>query len=441
MDQPPLKIVAFVPAKGTSERVPHKNLAILGGEHLFKRKLRQALDCAAITEVCLDSESEDLATRAADLPVSWLKRPAHLASNAADGHAMFAWEVSQRPEADIWVQALCTAPFVTADTIARAIAALLADPLADSLVGVSRARQYCWNNGAPAYGTGRIPNSVDLPTSVIEAMSLYIVRRPASGELPTRRFGTCPILFDLDPIEQVDVNTPADLALAETIAAGQRAREATRLRAIAPHFSSTVLADIAKDLGIAAVLPPHIRATTGGRILGRAKTLELAALEPQAGADAWKGIYEALGSYDFVRGGDVIMVASEVPHRAYFGDLNANLAIRAGAVGAVIDAVTRDTADVRALGFPVYAHASHCNDIKYEGTLRAMNQPITIGGVRVCNGDIVFADEEGVVVIQQARWAEVEQMAWGVIENEARIRVSAARGLAVEDILSRHGSF
>ncbi|MEM9310125.1 MAG: hypothetical protein AAGA34_01650 [Pseudomonadota bacterium] len=436
-----MNIVAFIPAKGNSERVPQKNLAILDGEHLFKRKLRQALDCPAITEVCLDTDCEEIATRSSDLPVTWLRRPDALASNATDGHAMFAWECGQRPDADIWVQALCTAPFVTAATLTRAIDALLATPEADSLVGVSRAKQYCWDTDTPAYGAGPIPNSVDLPETVIEAMSLYIVRRPATGELPIRRFGARPLLFDLDPIEQVDVNTKADLALAETLATGHRAREATRFRAIAPHLSSTVLADIGKELGINAVLPPHIRPTTGGRLLGRAKTLEIAAIAAGDSEDAWKGIYGALQSYDFVRTGDVIMVANEAPTRAYFGDLNANLAIRSGAVGAVIDGVTRDTADVRALGFPVYAHASHANDIKFEGTLKTMNQPIAMGGVPVCNEDVVFADEDGVVVIPRARWAEVEQAAWNVIENEARIRVSAARGVDVNDILAQFGSF
>ncbi|MEM6493215.1 MAG: hypothetical protein AAF650_02435 [Pseudomonadota bacterium] len=440
-----MKIVAFIPAKGTSERVPQKNLAILDGEHLFKRKLRQALDCPAITEVCLDSDSEAVAARARDLPVSWLRRPEALATNAADGHAMFAWECSQRPDADIWVQALCTAPFISADTMTRAIEALLANPDADSLVGVARAKQYCWNGGAPSYGWDRIPNSVDLPDTTIEAMSLYMVRRGESvgesGALPTRRFGERPLLFELDPIEQVDVNTPADLAMAETLAAGPRASEATRFRAIAPHFSSTILADISKELGIAAVLPHNIRPTTGGKLMGRAKTLEIAALKPGDRDDAWKGIYRALQSYDFVRPGDVIMVANKAPHRAYFGDLNANLALRAGAVGAVIDGVTRDTADVRALGFPVYAHASHCNDIKFEGTLRDMNQPITIGAVSVCNNDIVFADEDGVVVIPAARWAEVEKTAWSVVEKEASIRVNAARGAPVDEILAQFGSF
>ncbi len=436
-----MNIVAFIPAKATSERIPGKNLAILDGDYLFRRKLIQALDCPAISEVCLDTENAEIANAASDLPVARLIRPARLATNATDGHELFEWECAQRPDADIWIQLLCTAPFITAETISRAIAALLANPEADSLVGVSRARQYCWLGERPVYGQGRIPNSVDLPETVIEAMSLYMVRAGPTGAAPARRFGARPILFELDPVEQVDVDTKADLALAQAIADGQRAREAMRFAAIAPHLASSLLADICKEQGIHAVLPSRIRPTSGGRLLGRARTLELAALDPADRASRWEGIYGALESYRFVRQGDVIVVASAVPERAYFGDLNANLAIRAGAVGAVIDGVTRDTAEVRRLGFPVYAHGSHCNDIKFEGTLRAMNRPIAIAGIEIENEDVVFADEDGVVVIPRARWPQIEEAAWEAAENEAGIRISAVRGEDVGDILARFGAF
>ncbi len=439
----PLKVVAFVPAKGHSERVANKNMRILDGEHLFKRKLRQALDCAGIDEVCLDTESDELAWLASDLPVSRLSRPAAFATNATDGHELFAWECAQRPDADLWIQLLGTAPFVSADTIQRAINALLAEPEADSLVAVSRAKQYCWDGARPAYGTGRIPNSVDLPATVIEAMSLYIVRNTGAG-VPARRFGERPILFDLDPIEQIDINHDTDFVTAETIAAGQRAAEVTRFRSMLPHLCSPVLADIAKERGLRAVLPSTLRPTSGGTFLGRAKTLELTALDhrpDRSPSGEWHGIYGALQSYRFIRPGDAIMVATDVPECAYFGGLNANLAIRSGAVGAVIDGATRDTGDVRSLGLPVYAQSQYCDDIKYEGTLKAMNRPIMIGGVRICNDDIVFADEDGIVVIPRALWTDIERTALDVVFNEARIRIQTARGHDVNDILAECGAF
>jgi regulator of RNase E activity RraA/CMP-N-acetylneuraminic acid synthetase len=436
------RVAAFVPAKGNSERIAAKNLHVLDGDHMFRRKLRQLLDCPLIDTVYLDTESDVIAGLAGDLPVTRLRRPDALASNACDGHALFAWECAQAAPADLYVQVLCTAPFVTADTVGRAIQRMIDEPEADSLVAVTSARQYCWREGAPLYGRGRIPNSVELDPTVVEAMSLYIVRRREGDPPPSQRFGRKPILFELDPTELVDINNPADLAMAEALCAGHRAQEVTRLRALQAYLSSPVLADISKDMGVKAVLPPQIAATSPGKLLGRARTLQLVAIRPEERAgERWRGIYDALDSYRFVRPGCVIMVANEAPGHAYFGDLNATLAIRAGAVGAVIDGVTRDSRDVALLGLPVYARRSYCDDIKYEGTLGSMNAPIRIGDVEVRHDDMVFGDENGVVVIPHRLWTEVEQAAWDVLTNEARIRIMAAQGRPVEQILADCGAF
>jgi regulator of RNase E activity RraA/CMP-N-acetylneuraminic acid synthetase len=436
------RVAAFVPAKGTSERIANKNMQVLDGDHMFRRKLRQLIACPLIDTVYLDTESDVIAALAADLPVTRLKRPVELASNACDGHALFAWECAAAAPADLYVQVLCTAPFVTADTLARAIQRMIDDPAADSLVGVSSTKQYCWKDGEPVYGRGRIPNSVELDPTVVEAMSLYIVRGREGEPAPTQRFGKTPVLFELDPTEQVDINNPSDLAMAEALCAGHRALEVTRLRALQAYLSSPVLADIAKDMGIKAVLPAQIGATSPGKMLGRARTLQIVAIRPEdRDGDRWRGIYDALDSYKFVRPGCIIMVANEAPGHAYFGDLNATLAIRSGAIGAVIDGVTRDSRDVALLGLPVYARRSYCDDIKYEGTLGSMNTPIRIGDVDVRHDDMVFGDENGVVVIPDALWPEVERRAWDVLTNEARIRIMAAQGRPVEQILADCGAF
>jgi regulator of RNase E activity RraA/CMP-N-acetylneuraminic acid synthetase len=430
------KVVAFVPAKGASERIANKNLAILDGEYLFKRKLRQLLDCPQIDEVILDTEDDGLAALAADLPVRRLKRPPELASNATDGHALFAWECAQVP-ADIYVQTLCTAPFVEAATLARALAALDASPAHDSLVAVTQAKQYLWQGGAPAYGRGRIPNSVELPPTVIESMSMYIVR--GDGRAPVRRFGERPLLFDLSPTEAVDVNWPQDLELAETIAAGARARDNLALAALRPYLSTPMLSDITRELGMQVALPPQIHAASpGARFFGRAKTLMLDA--PREG-ESWRGIYDALKSYAFVRPGDVILVENRVPGHAYFGNLNAQLAMRAGAVGAVIDGVTRDRAAVEALGFPVFARGHTCVDIKFKGVMRAMNMPITIGDVRVENGDFVLADGDGVVVVARRDWPRVHEAALAVIEKEWQVGRAVALGTGAQAIYDQLGEF
>jgi regulator of RNase E activity RraA len=157
--------------------------------------------------------------------------------------------------------------------------------------------------------------------------------------------------------------------------------------------------------------------------------------------ESWRGIYSALDSYDFVRPGDIIVVATSVPEYAYFGELNANLAIRAGAGGAVIDGFTRDTDRVALLRFPVFARGPYCADVRMEGTVRSMNQAVRIGEVTINNNDFLFADTDGVVVIPEKSWVAVAEEAWKRIEQEWTIKMKIALGLPPREILKETGPF
>lgn len=439
-----MKIVAFVPAKGSSERVPSKNLRILDGEYLFRRKLKQLLACPQIDEVWLDTESDDLIDKASDLPIRIMKRDPALATNATDGHEMFENECRQVPDADIVIQALCTAPFVDAKTISQGLGKLLASPDNDSLVAVTRSKQYQWTGSDPDYGRGRIPNSVDLPPSIVEAMSLYMVRRTAP-EYPAKRFGATPLMLELDAREAIDINYLEDLDLAEMICRGERMTEANYFRILKHHLSSSILSDVTKEMGHAFMLESGLKAVSAGKVLGRVRTLQLGGLEGEdrdiRNSDSWKGIYNALDSYKFVRSGDVIVVENAVPERAYFGDLNCHLAMRAGAVGVLVDGFTRDVADVAAMGLPVYARGAWSNDIKYEGTTVAYNKPVTVGGVTAHNDDVIFADSEGILIIPAGHWARVLEQALLTASNESHIRHGLLQGKPVDEIIASFGFF
>ncbi|MBL8645371.1 MAG: hypothetical protein JNK21_15670 [Rhodospirillaceae bacterium] len=432
-----MRVVAFVPAKGESSRIANKNTAVLDGEYLFKRKLIQLLECPEIDDVYLDTESQHIIDLASDLPIKVMKRNPQLASNKTDGHELFANEAAHT-KADIYIQSLCTSPFITAETISRALKALKAKPNADSLVAVQKTKQYLWSGNKPVYGEGRIPNSVDLPETVIESMGLYIVKRQPGEGAPKRRFGKKPILFQITDEEAVDVNWPEDLALAERICAGYRAVHNAALDAIRPHLCSSLLADICKERKLKALLPPGFTRVSGRSVLGVAKTLELRALKK---GDDWQGIYTALGSYNFVRPGDVIMVQNHVKDRAYFGDLNANIAVRSGAVGAVVDSFTRDSEELNGLEFSVFAKGISCDDIKYEGTVHAMNKPIKIGGVVINNGDYIYADDDGVLAIPKKLWPEIRDEALATLKKEFDIRYAIMRGEDVAKVLGKHGAF
>jgi len=255
---------------------------------------------------------------------------------------------------------------------------------------------------------------------------------------PKRRFGNKVVFFELSDEEAIDVNWPDDLALAERVCAGYRAAHNAQLDAIRPHLSSSLLADVCKEMGVRGLFSPGFRRVSGRSVLGIAKTLELRKLKK---GDDWRGIYTALGTYDFVRPGDVIVVQNEVKDTAYFGDLNANIAIKSGAVGAVVDSYTRDSTELNNLEFSVFARGIYCDDIKYEGTVHAMNRPVKIGGVMVNNGDYVFADDDGVLAIPRELWPKIRDEAMRSLKKEFEVRYAIIMGENVNKVVGKHGAF
>ncbi|HVI26025.1 MAG TPA: NTP transferase domain-containing protein [Xanthomonadaceae bacterium] len=433
-----MKTVAFLPAKGNSDRIGNKNVRLLDGKPLFLHTLDKLLACDFIDEVCLDTESEEIAAMAAERDCRVLMRDPKLASNATDGNRLFMNQVRQ-VEADIYIQALCTSPFIEPDTMRRGVEALAQPGTAhDSAVLVRKERLYTWRDGRPTYDIANIPNSFTLDETVIETMGLYIVRRDAALRLE-RRIGDQPLLLEASPLEAVDVNWPEDFALAELIEAGRRERDRCLLNNLKALLSSPMLSDILDDHGypdqVIRGLAPNLPDV---RMLGRAKTLRLRKLED---GEDFRGIYKALDSYATVVPNDVIVVENEIGQYAYFGELNANLAIRRGAAGVVVGGMTRDSADVVRLGLPVFAQGYSCQDVRKRATLDSVNKPVTINGVRVAPEDLVFGDREGLVVIPRRVEASVLDAALRVATNEKRILIDISEGAEVERLTREYGFF
>lgn len=432
-----MKTVAFLPVKGTSTRVPNKNLRIFNGEPLFVFTLRKLLRCQFIDEVYLDSESEEILEVGRRLGARTLKRDPSLANNKTDGNRLFMNEVRQ-VDADIYIQHLCTSPFVKESTIRAAVDLLATNQSIDSVVLGKEDKYYHWDERQPLYDMDNIPNSVDLPAERTEAMALYVIRKEAALKTE-RRIGNQPQLLLGDPIELIDINEEVDLQLAGIVGAGLLAQEEKKLKLLGRFLTSPILSDILDELNVQAVLRPGYGCNIpNAKIFGRARTLHIREAGP---GDRPDSIYDALQSYREVVSNDIIVVKNDLPEYAYFGELNMSLAIRAGASGAIISGVTRDTSATMAAGFPVFARGRYCRDIKGKGAVKSMNQPVDIDGVCINPSDLVFGDCDGIVVLPHRHEAAILSRALDIMKSEKSIVADVCMNIDVEGLVEKYGFF
>ncbi|MDJ0767347.1 MAG: 4-carboxy-4-hydroxy-2-oxoadipate aldolase/oxaloacetate decarboxylase [Ilumatobacter sp.] len=127
------------------------------------------------------------------------------------------------------------------------------------------------------------------------------------------------------------------------------------------------------------------------------------------------------------RPGDVLVVTTTAPStHGMFGELLATSLMTRGVRGLVIDAGVRDTSELRDMGFPVWTRHVSC-----QGTVKAtpgsVNVPVSIGGVVIEPGDVVCADDDGVVVVSlgEAEWALAQSQARLDKEAATRARLDA----------------
>jgi len=198
------------------------------------------------------------------------------------------------------------------------------------------------------------------------------------------------------------------------------------------------VADAMEQLyGQKAYMSHDMRPVFKTKFAGPAVTVLLKKEEHKDGSAASQGMLDAI---DAAPPGSVyVMVLEDGLNYAGIGGLMATAMKYRGLAGAVIDASVRDTPQIGKLQFPVFsrgvAPSTSINHYRFAGA----NIPVTCAGVRVNPGDIISADEDGVVAIPRARAADILKKAQDLDDTEHRMIPFIEKFKSIKEAVDKFG--
>lgn len=211
-----MKRVAFVPIRLNSQRVEGKNLRLLGGQPLMTYLLRSLAAAKNIDEVyvyCSNPAIQEYLPEG----VRFLKRDERLDSNTTLGEEIYD-AFTAEVDADIYILAHATSPFIRTSTIEDAVARVENGEY-DSAFSAERVQTFAWWEGKPLnYSLEHVPRTQDLEPVYVETSAFFIFRSEVWRTLH-RRIGERPYTAVTDRIESMDIDNPDDFLLAEAIVA------------------------------------------------------------------------------------------------------------------------------------------------------------------------------------------------------------------------------
>jgi 4-hydroxy-4-methyl-2-oxoglutarate aldolase len=220
---------------------------------------------------------------------------------------------------------------------------------------------------------------------------------------------------------------------------GSRMPAATELTLdqIRGHLYSAVVCDALDAIGLKEQSPRGLHNLTApGALVGRCRTT------------LWADMYHTdprpyeleLQAIDRCQPDEVFIAAAGGSMRSgIWGELLTTAAQNRGCVGAIVDGAVRDVARIRERDFPVLARGTCLYDSKDRQRVIDVDVPVNIEGVVFAPGDLVIADEDGIVVVPRAVEQEVLQRAWEKVHAENEVRAAILGGMKATDAYARYG--
>lgn len=215
------EIIALVPMKGHSVRVPGKNMRPLCNRPLFHWVIMSLQNSKYISKIIIDTDSQAIAKNALEHfnRVRIIDRPETIQGDFVSMNTIIAYDLSQI-EGEHFLQTHSTNPLLTTATIDKAIECYFKNlKTFDSLFSVTRRQvRLYWQDGRPInHNPEDLLPTQDLSPVYEENSNFYIFSRESFSQSGNRRIGLRPQMFVMDKLESIDIDEEQDFKLAEIL--------------------------------------------------------------------------------------------------------------------------------------------------------------------------------------------------------------------------------
>lgn len=219
-----LKIVALVPMRHHSVRVPEKNFRLIAGKPLYHYIISSLLAVEDIDQVVVDTDSPKIMEGLSiDFPkVKILVRPEDLRADTIPMNEILLHD-TEIVKADLYLQTHSTNPLLKSTTISKAIKLLLANmPAYDSLFSVTRLQTRFWDQLTKPinHNPSILLRTQDLPPVYEENSCIYLFQKHTLSE-HRNRIGERPMMFEIDRSEALDIDEELDFLIADLVISHQ----------------------------------------------------------------------------------------------------------------------------------------------------------------------------------------------------------------------------